>query len=217
MVVGLLFAVSAVSATEFKVDPEALSEWTFYGEGFVAEDAQGQFTVLAETPGSKGVMLVSPESYAGDFELSYKIRPLTPESVLVAILSASDRGAAASLSFPLDYDGSMGYLTTDLDNYFIAFHNAAHGKAPFIRKYSQESIGKEELVIAASNVMTTEWHDVEVGRNAGRIWLKIDDKTLVEATDEAMLGEGHIIFRLRGTPDRMGVSLIKDVKIEVDD
>jgi hypothetical protein len=31
-----------------------------------------------------------------------------------------------------------------------------------------------------------------------------------------MLGDGHLIFRLRGTQDRIGISLIKDVKIMVD-
>ena len=206
--------LSPVSAKEVRVAPEELSEWSFYGEGFVAVDAQQQHTVLAEMPGSKGVMLVSPESYDGDLVVSYQIRPLTPESVLVAMLSASDRGADTTLHFPENYDGNMGYLTTDTDNYFVAFHNAAHNLPPFIRRYAEETVGHEQLVIAESNSMTTEWHTVEVGKQEGRLWLKVDGAIVIEATDTAILEAGHLIFRMRGTSERIGVCLIKDLRID---
>ncbi len=207
----------ALSAKEISVGSKELEKWAFFGKGFVAVDSNQEQIVLAELPGSKGVMLVSPVSYPKNIVLSYKIRPLTPESVLVALLSASDKGEKSGITFPNDYDGNMKYLITDIDNYFIAFHNSAHKKTPFIRKYPQELPGKTELVMAESNMMTTEWHDVEVGKQGGKIWLKIDNKTIVEATDENMIGGGHIIFRMRGTKTRIGVSLIKDVKIEVHD
>ncbi len=213
----ICLSVSGVSAKEIRVGYEELGEWVFFGKGFVAEDSKQGHTVLAEIPGSKGVMLVSPKSYSKNIVLSYKIRPLTPESVLVVLLSASDRGEKKSISFPNEYNGNMKYLITDIDSYFIAFHNSAHKKTPFIRRYPQELPGKTTLISAESNMMTTEWHDVEVGKKAGKIWLKIDNKTIVEATDKKMIDEGHIVFRMRGTKDRIGVSLIKDVKIEVDD
>jgi hypothetical protein len=206
--------LSAVSGKEIRVAPEALSQWSFYGKGFVAVDAQQRHTVLAETPGSKGVMLVSPASYDGDLVVSYKIRPLTPESVLVAMLSVSDRGADATLHFPEDYDGNMGTLTTDTDNYFVAFHNAAHKLPPFIRRYSEQTVGREQLVIAESNSMTTEWHAVEVGKQDGRLWLKVDGAIIIEATDATALDAGHFIFRMRGTSERIAVCLIKDLRID---
>ena len=209
--------LSAVSGKEIRVAPEALSEWSFYGEGFVAVDAQQRHTVLAEAPGSKGVMLVSPESYDGDLALSYKIRPLTPESVLVAMLAVSDRGADAALHFPGDYDGAMGYLTTDTDNYFVAYHNAAHNSRPFIRRYSEATLGREQLVIAESNSMTTEWHTVEVGKQNGRLWLKVNGAIIIEASDPAALEAGRFIFRMRGTSERIGVCLIKDLRIDLVD
>ena len=209
--------LSAVSGKEIRVAPEALSEWSFYGEGFVAVDAQQRHTVLAEAPGSKGVMLVSPESYDGDLALSYKIRPLTPESVLVAMLAVSDRGADAALHFPGDYDGAMGYLTTDTDNYFVAYHNAAHNSRPFIRRYSEATLGREQLVIAESNIMTTEWHTVEVGKQNGRLWLKVNGAIIIEASDPAALEAGRFIFRMRGTSERIGVCLIKDLRIDLVD
>jgi len=211
----ICLSFNSVIAKEIKVGNEELGKWTFYGKGVVAEDLNQGHTVLAETLDSQGVMLVSPETYSKDIVLSYKIRPLTPESVLVVQLSASDKGETNSISFPNDYDGNMKYLITDIDSYFIAFHNSAHKKTPFIRKYPQELPGKTELVTAQSNVMTTEWHDVEVGKKDGGIWLKIDNKTIVETTDNHMIDDGHIIFRMRGTKDRIGVSLIKDVTIKV--
>lgn len=210
----LWMVFSTVAADEVQVSPEELGQWSFYGAGFVAVDAQQRFTVLAETPGSKGVMLVSPEPYDGDLVVSYKIRPLTTESVLVAMLSVSDRGVDATLDLPEDYDGNMGYLTTDTDNYFIAFHNAAHNTSPFIRRYSEETVGHEQLVIAESNSMTTEWHTVEVGKQEGRLWLKVDGAIVIEATDTAILEAGHLIFRMRGTSERIGVCLIKDLRID---
>jgi len=211
-----LFCIFAavLNGTQRTVEPDALAQWSFFGEGFVALDVQAQHIVLAETPGSKGVMLVSPESHLGDCTLSYKIRPLTPESVLVAILAASNCGPDGDLDFPENYNGNMRYLTTDTDNYFFAFHNAAHNAQPFIRKYSKETAGHEQLVRADANMMTTQWHAVEVGKRDGRLWLKVDGQTIIEATDASPLAQGHFILRLRGTKDSIGVCLIKDLRID---
>jgi hypothetical protein len=211
----ICLSVSCIVTTkEINVGLKDLEKWTFYGEGFVAVDSAQEQIVLSELPGSKGVMLVSSGSYPGNIVLSYKVRPLTPESVLVVLLSASDKGEKSSITFPKDYNGNMQYLITDIDNYFIAFHNTAHKKTPFIRRYPQELPGMKALVSAQSNIMTTKWHDVEVGKKDGKIWLKIDNKIVVEATDKNMIGNGHIIFRMRGTKDRIAISLIKDIKIE---
>lgn len=215
--VSLWMVFSTVAAEAVQVSPEELGQWSFYGAGFVAVDAQERFTVLAEMPGSKGVMVVSPEPYDGDLVVSYKIRPLTPESVLVAMHSVSNRGVDTTLDLPEGYDGNMGYLTTNTDNYFIAFHNAAHNTSPFICRYSEETVGQEQLVIAESNNMTTEWHTVEVGKQEGRLWLKVDGAIIIEATDTAPLEAGHLILRMRGTSERIGVCLIKDVRIDLAD
>ncbi len=58
---------------------------------------------------------------------------------------------------------------------------------------------------------------MKAGKKAGKIWLKIDNKTIIETTDKKMIDAGHIIFRMRGTKDRIGICLIKDVKIEAHD
>jgi hypothetical protein len=208
---GLALGNSSAEAIDFEY--YKLGEWVFYGEGFATTDTEQGVTILAEVPGSKGVMLVSPNPYPENLVLRYKVRPLTPESVLVVMLSASDKGPGEGISFPTDYDGSMKYLTTDVESFFIAFHNAAHNTTPFIRDFSFELAGGHTLAIAKSNIMTTEWHDVEVARRDGMVWLKIDGETIVETKDDAQFDGGHVILRLRGTSDRIGVALIKDVEI----
>lgn len=186
-------------AKEIRIGSKELEKWGFFGKGFVVADSQQEQLVLSELPGSKGVMLVSPDSYRTDIVVSYKIRPLTPESVLVIMLSASDRGENNRITFPDGYDGNIQYLMSEIDSYFIAFHNAAHNRTPFIRRCPQEPSNNTEFVSAELNIMTTEWYDVEAGRKADRIWLKIDNEIIIEATDKQMLDEGHIIFRMRGT------------------
>ena len=103
------------------------------------------------------------------------------------MLLASDRGVDETLHFFRDYDGAMGYLTTDTDNYSVAYHNAAHNSRSFIRRYSETTVGQEQLVIAESNIMTTEWHMVEVGKRNGCLWLKKNGATIIEASDAAAL------------------------------
>lgn len=211
----IFFVYFPVSAKELSVGFEQLQQWPFFGHGFVAADAKQKHIVLAELPGSQGVMLVSPQSYPENMILSYQVMPLTPESVLVAAIAASDKGASEEITIPADYDGSIQYLLTDIDNYFVAFHNAAHNKTPFIRKFPQPLGEKKALVSASDNVMSTQWHHIEVGKNKGKLWLKIDNKLIVSTTDQDSLAGGHIILRMRGTKDRIGVALLKDVKIDV--
>ncbi len=211
----LLFACTAV-AGEFKVEPQELARWHLRGDGGVAVDSLGKQVLLAEWPGSKGLILASPAAYGTDVVLSYRVRPLTPETVLVVLLSYSGKeGDRPGLNLPADYDGSMGALVRDKDSYFIAFHNAAHNKTPFIHKYRQTQSEATPLAFAKTNVMTLQMHHVEIGRRGGRVWLKIDGEMIAEGRDETMLGDGHILFRIRGTKDRIAACLIKDVSIRL--
>jgi hypothetical protein len=63
--------------------------------------------------------------------------------------------------------------------------------------------------------MTTEWHTVEVGKQGGQLWLKVDGAIIIEASDAAALEAGHFIFRMRGTSERIAVCLIKDLRIDL--
>ena len=60
-----LFCIFAavLNGTQRTVDPDALAQWSFFGEGFVALDVQAQHIVLAETPGSKGVLPIISGSF----------------------------------------------------------------------------------------------------------------------------------------------------------
>ena len=200
-------------AKETSVTANTLADWSFQGTGFKALDTTNNQILLSEEPGSKGVMLVSPSGYGNNVTLQYKVKPLSPESVLVAALAVSNKGTESSMTFPDQYDGNMKYLITEADNYFFAFHNSAHKKTPFVRKYPQALPGKDALTSAPENLMTTEWHDIEVGKLNGKIWLSVNGKQVLSYQDDDMLGKGHIAFRLRGTKTRIASALIKDVTI----
>lgn len=210
----MIFAcIAEVTAQEIKVEPEELLKWDFWGTGLIAADVDLKQVLLTEFPGSKGVMLVSPGAYGKDIVVSFRVKPLTPETVLVVLLSASERGDNNGLYLPSDYDGSMGYIINNSENYFVAFHNAAHNTTPFIRKFPQGSSEKIYLAIAEKNVMDLQEHNVEVGNIAGKISLTIDGEKIIEAKDKEMLSYGHMAFRIRGTKDRIASCLIKDVVI----
>jgi len=101
-----LFLISVfgyLSAKEIRIASKDLEKWVFYGKGFVVADSHRDQLILSELPGSKGVMLVSPESYPANIVLSYKVRPLTMESVLVILLSDSDRGEKNIITFQDGY------------------------------------------------------------------------------------------------------------------
>ena len=107
----------------------------------------------------------------------------------------------------------MGHFVKEFDGYFVVFHNKAHNRAPFIRRFPQVPSNQVELVEAEQNVMDQKWHNIEVGKKAGAIWLKVDGKTIIQASDKDIVGAGHLIFRLRGTKDKIASVLIKDVII----
>ncbi|HKK17561.1 MAG TPA: hypothetical protein VJ952_02675 [Opitutales bacterium] len=184
-------------------------KWQFYGKGAIS--FQNRMLYMEEAADSKGVMVVSPESFEGDLTLRYELMPMSAASVCVAVLYASDAGEATSLTLPEEYDGSMGHWINQLDNYFFAFHNMAHDRRPFgIRFSSKEALGEHP-----ENVMRNgEFHSIEVGRKGGMLWLSIDGKRMFEGRDERPLKSGHIAFRIRGIPQQPASCLIRNVSVE---
>lgn len=211
MIASVSLLTSATAAAELeRISPETLEgEWNFYGKGTSA--AQNRMFYMEEGDGSKGVMLVSPKSYDGDLTIRYEIMPMNAASVCVAILYASDTAAAESLSIPTDYDGSMGLWINDIDNYFFAFHNAAHDRTPFgIRFPSKESIGELK-----KNVMHSgEFHTIEITRRGSKLSLSINGESHFIGHDPEPLESGHIAFRIRGIPQIPAACLIRGLEIE---
>ena len=182
------------------------------GQGFQAQ-VDGAM-LIAEYPGSKGVMLVSPELYQGDVKASFDVLPLTPESVLVVMLAASDDGTGTALTFPEGYDGNIGHLLGNVNAYFFAFHNAAHQRTPFVRRHPFTRGESTDLDSADSNVMTNRWHRVEVVyHEPGLLSMKIDNDEILSAMDEHPLAGGKIMLRLRGTKTHAATALIKNIEI----
>ncbi|PXA03511.1 hypothetical protein DDZ13_11030 [Coraliomargarita sinensis] len=188
---------------------EIAEEWNFYGKGSI--NFQNRMLYMEETPGSKGVMVVSPQSYEGDIILRYELMPMSAASVCVAIICASDPGEAESLTLPENYDGSMGHWINSLDNYFFAFHNMAHDRKPFGMRFPTKSaLGEHD-----DNVMRNgEFHSIEVGRKGKKLWLSVNGKRLFQGVDASPLQLGHIAFRIRGIPQQPASCLIRNVTIE---
>lgn len=198
-----------VTAYAESVSVEELnSEWAFYGNGI--RKVERGMLYMKESPGSLGVMLVSPDAYGENVTVKYEVMPMTAASVCVLVMSASDPGDATTLSLPDDYDGSMGHWINSVENYFFAFHNASHNRFPFAIRFPERTLIDEYH----ESVMTTgKFHELEVGRRDGRIWLKIDGKIIVEGIDEDPLGSGFLAFRIRGLSEEPAACLIRKVRI----
>jgi hypothetical protein len=193
-----------------EVSSSDLAAWDFWGMGKSFESGNGQFC-LAESDSSEGVILLSPVSYSGDVILRYKTMALTSATVLVAILSASDTGSH-DLNIPPGYNGNMGLWIREKENYFYAFRNAAHNFPPFIRKYPVP--GNDALASGEENFMLPGvYYEIELGRMGKSLWLNVDGKNIVEASDESMLPGGHVAFRVRGSAGLKAACLIKDLVI----
>ena len=205
----MCFVTTPIHASEVG---DSLKDWQFIGNGFTAS-VDGA-VLMSEYPGSTGVMLVSPHEYRNEVVVSFDVMPLNPETVLVAILSASNTNTDVALSFPEGYDGGIGYLLEEVDSYFFAFHNAAHNRTPFVRKHPFIKGESQDLDAFESNIMTTQWHRVDVTTNGqGRVEMKIDGETVLSAIDESPLPGGKMILRLRGTKTHTATALFRNLEI----
>lgn len=213
LVIALL-AFSSIScsiAETTLVNAEELAEWEFWGQGFVSLDESKKYVVLEEATNSKGIILASPKSY-DNVVVNYRVTPLTPTSVMVVMLATNHAGNIDSKYHAADdYDGNMKTLVTENDSYFIAFNNSAHNSTPYITKYADGT--KSKLTSAETNLPPAEWYDVEVGKDDNKVWLKINEKLILQATDEQMHPSGHIVFRLRGTKNSIASAKIENLKI----
>jgi hypothetical protein len=209
---GLVLAFSSLCYSQEQVTPAALASWDFYGEGTVLKESHGQ-VLLKEDEVSKGVVLVSPKSYSDHVIMRYKVMALTPATVLVAILNASDHGNSTDLTIPKDYDGRVQFWGAGCENYFFAFNTAAHNNPPFVRKFSKEQ-GRIILDKHKGNIMQSGiYYQVEVGRKGTDLWMKVNGKTILKTKDPNPYSAGHVALRIRGTATEYAACLIKDLEI----
>lgn len=206
---NICFADQPFNRKEQKVSAEELVKWKLFGNGKVFNILNGQ-TCLSEAEDSQGVMLMSPDSY-GDVILKYKVLALTPATVLVTILSASDASDKNTLTIPSDYAGGMKLLNDDSRNYLLAYKNAPHGANPFILKNPGSSISAHAA--QPDRMVAGVYYDVEITKSGKTISMRIDGKEMVSMQDDAPLGKGHILFRIRGTAGLTASCLIRDLRI----
>lgn len=185
--------------------------WSRWGNGYVGS-FRDRVVQMTETAHSEGLMLISPESYGSEVEVSFDVMTLRPATVLVLMLSISNGDGSGSFTMPSGFDGAMSGWPQDASSYFFAFHNAPHFRHPFVNRWGPE--GAQLLQEAGKNYMRPgKWHSVEAGRSGGRIWLRIDGQVVLEVTDPEPFGSGHIAFRIRGSGTEIASCFIKDVRI----
>lgn len=195
--------------TNYSVDE--LLTWTRRGQGYV-NDFRGEALQMAEQEGSRGLILSSPGSFGQRTIVRYRMFTLTPGTVLVTMLSASNHSDTRELTIPKQNRGGAGYWVNDTSNYFFAYHNAAHMKKPFVVRFDRGE--KTSIARAREWRMTTgRWYDVEVGRWKDRLWLKINDHRLFQGTDPEPASGGHVVLRIRGTGLQQANCLIRDLRI----
>ena len=190
-----------------------MAQWSFTGIGEVAVDEAEHALCLTEGDNSKGVTIMSPTTYGKTVVVTYKFKPLNPETVHVLMLSVSDKDTGGDITVPADYDGNFGFWTGgNVQNYVFALHNAAHNRKPFITINPGSSL----LTEAEANVIEDRWHDIEIGRHDKHLYIKVDGKTIVEGMEPAAesLPAGNICFRLRGVPWKAASALFKDVVVK---
>lgn len=187
-----------------------LLEWENSGKGQMAAN-HGQL-VLSEIEKSAGYMIISPDSYGESVVMAFDVMTLNPATVLVVEMCASNKGDG-QIELPEGYNGNVKYLFDNMEMYMFAFHNAAHNKpGPFVRKFPKP--GAEPLAAANKNALTTGvFHHVEVGKESGNLWLKVDGKKVVRTEDNNYLKNGKLIFRIRGTAHELASCILKNMKI----
>ncbi len=206
----LLISVQLFAQTK-EYSPEDLEKWQTIGDGkgFVTH---GQF-FMEEVEGSKGFMLLSPEKY-NDVIVRYEVMTLNPATVLVALLNASDIGAATDLTLGENSD-SFGFWTSRVEDYMFGFRVMAHNSTPYLRKHPAETGKNSQIGLAEKDVMHSGWrHKVELGKQGKRLWLKIDGETLIDVTDKNPLKAGKIAIRVRGTASELGKCMMRNLEIE---
>tara|TARA_B100000809_G_scaffold152662_1_gene150016 strand:- start:1032 stop:1739 length:708 start_codon:yes stop_codon:yes gene_type:complete len=187
-----------------------LKEWETFGLGSI-EANHGQ-TIMHETKGSLGYMIVSSEIYKENVIVSYDVMTLNPATVLIVEMAAHNNDHF-DLKLDASYDGNVKYLFENINMYMFAFHNAAHNKnGPFVRKYPKP--GTTPLSEAKKNVLDVgKYHHVEIGMEEGKIWFKVDGKKIFKVKDATYHKGGKVIFRIRGTGHELASCIIKNLKI----
>jgi len=208
----LFFTVFGMQAqTLTKYSPAELVEWQSLGDG-KGYVTHGQY-YMEEVEGSLGFMIFSPEKY-NDVVLRYEVMTMNAATVLVAILNASDKGVSSDLTITDDNMGSFGFWTKEVEDYMFGFRVMAHNSTPFLRKHPAPEGGDSEIGMAEKNVMHSGWrYKVECGKKGSKLWLKIDDETIIEATDDKPLEAGEIAIRVRGTAGDLGKCMIRNLEI----
>jgi hypothetical protein len=189
-----------------------VASWMLLGEGTVepAGAGTGEAVSLAVETGSRGAILLAPPVCGPDVVFAFRFKA-SGKGTLHAILNASNAAGGAGLPVPRDYDGGLGWWTaSDSPIRSSIFTLPAGGDAR--RARLRRHPGGRHLAEGPAAPLEAGWHDVEVGRAGGRLWMTLDERTVLEVRDEAPPPPpGHVGLQIEG--DGPFACLLRDLTL----
>jgi hypothetical protein len=179
------------------ISPEELAAWEVSGpaETGVIDTDEGpvvRFKGTIESPDS--VALLSPDAYAEDLIVRFRIRFGKPKSIAVTLLSASTAGTGELLVMPDEHPDWLfwGHPTdARAQSYLFSIHTAFHQRDALLRKRP----GRGRLHATPDTVSEEgRWYTLEMGKMGDRVWMDRDGEPFLEATDPDPLPGGRVGF-----------------------
>lgn len=210
---GFVAASLLPAAVATEIDTEELARWRLLGPGKVELIREQQAVRLIEGDESKGVVLLSPRVYGKRVVARFMAKPEVYETICVVFLSASAVDGR-EINVPAEYDGNFDFWRgpkASVKNYTFAFHTGYHQPNAFLIR----NPGPVELAKARDIATAQRWYTVEIGRDGERLWMRVDDRTVLEGTDTSAGGlpEGHFGLRVRGPGNGKATVLFKKMTI----
>ena len=213
LVLGCAEPKMRIKAT-YRVTGDQLEQWRVLGIGGKSLLADGNVLMLTEGKESKGVVLLSPQTYGPDVAVRFKAMPMQYKGVCVVILNASNVATGKPIDIPKNYDGDFNPWQSwkgAIRSYIFAFHTGFHQPYAFVTR----NPGFHFLQKAEDQATTQRWYEMEIGCVRGKLWMNIDGHAVLRAADRgAAMPGGHIGLRLRGPGDGSFSCRYKDLEID---
>ena len=193
--------LSLDNAEKFKnsfADAANIDGWQMEGQA-IAEHKDGWMHMQSIDEESHHVYWC-PETFPSDFIAEWEVQNHHPEAGLCIIFFA-----AAGINGEDILDNSLKprngifkqYTKGDINNYHISYYanTPSQKDRPFshLRKnkgFKKVQVGKPGIPSASTAI-----HQLKLVKNKGRIQLFLDDKAIIDWTDDNPLGSGKIGFR----------------------
>ncbi|TPN87371.1 family 16 glycoside hydrolase [Aquimarina algicola] len=188
-----------IQLKEEKITPEELVTWQTFdkGKSYIRDNE----LIVEETEGADGYFLISPKTYAKDFVLKYKVKPISKSTVLITLFSAIQDEKSEQFGLPKETatPREVWEWRTKMKHYNLTINNASHGNKPFFFKNISPHFRGFYKSLPNNIIGVGHWYDVEIGKEGNRLWFKLNDKTYFDVEDCNPFEGGRLLFRISGS------------------